>query len=143
MSFFKQPSLVENVDGHSAIAIAPIYPAGEGIIFSAIIPLHPTIQKVWCPPDLTINANKTLIVLANPGATGLNPVVRSIVTPVEEAFIAKMLLLRDGCLAKEHGVSIDDKYFQLDLFVSAFESLDGTCSLSEDKHLKTPTLNEA
>ena len=121
MTQLVQTALFDNVDGHSAIAVTPLAKAGTGIIFSSIIPLHPTITSIWCPPNLISCADKTLVLLKNPGATGLKPVISSIISPVSSSFIAEVLLLRDSCLAKEKKL-MEEEYFQLDFLADLFDN---------------------
>ena len=115
MTKFLQLSLFDDVDGHSAIAVSPLAKAGSGYIFSSIIPLHPTITSIWCPPDLKASADKSLVLLKNPGATGYKPVISRVISSVSDTFIAEALLYRDGCLASQKKM-FEDNFQQLDFF---------------------------
>ena len=117
MTKFIQLSLLDDVDGHSAISVSPLVKAGCGMIFSSIIPLHPTITSIWCPPDLAANANKSLALLRNPGATGYKPVISKIISPLSDTFIAEAILYRDGCLASQKKM-FEGNFKQLDFFAN-------------------------
>ena len=115
MTKFLQLSLFDDVDGHSAITVSPLAKAGSGFIYSSIIPLHPTITSIWCPPELVACADKSLVLLKNPGATGYRPVISKIISPVSDTFIAEAVLYRDGCLASQKKM-FQDNFQQLDFF---------------------------
>ena len=117
MTKFIQLSLFDDVDGHSAITVSPLAKAGSGLIFSSIIPLHPTITSIWCPPDLTACADMSIVLLKNPGATGYKPVISKIISPVSSTFIAEAILYRDSCLASQKKMFQDD-FHQLDFFTN-------------------------
>ena len=115
MTKFLQLSLFDDVDGHSAITVSPLAKAGSGLIFSSIIPLHPTITSIWCPPELAACADKSLVLLRNPCASGYKPVISKIISPVSDTFIAEAILYRDGCLASQKKM-FQDNFYQLDFF---------------------------
>ena len=95
------------------------------MLYQAIVPLHPTINKIWCPPELVIGTSKTLVLLKNPCAIGLNPVVASILSPVSDCFISKAALLKDSVLASEKfGVQQSSQFNQLDFLTDLFETSD-------------------
>ena len=120
MDQFSEPAFFGDVQGYCAILVSPLYEAGSGLLYSAIVPLQPKINLVWCSADLASVGPNTLAILKNPGATGLNPAVLSVISPIDKEFTAKAALLRDSIRANENMFK-GDKYFQPDFLCELFE----------------------